>query len=87
MDIQDNKLTKKTILFFILIFISALLLRIYNYNFEDLWFDEQATFWVAKPNVSFNETLERSIELDRGTNLIFNLILKKFFEIFNYDPI
>ena len=86
MDTQDNKLSKKTILFFLLIFISAILLRFYNYNFEDLWFDEQATFWVAEPNISFNETLERSIELDRGTNLIFNLILKKFFELFNYEP-
>jgi hypothetical protein len=86
MDIQDNKLSNKNKIFFLFIFIFAILLRIYNYNFEDLWFDEQATFWVAQPNISFYETLERSAELDNGSNLIFNLILKEFFEIFYYDP-
>jgi len=86
MDIQDNQLSKKKIFFFLFIFIFAIFLRIYNYNFEDLWYDEQASFWVAQPNISSNETLERSTELDRGSSLIFNLILKKFFEIFYYDP-
>lgn len=86
MDIQDSEFSNKKKFFFLFIFIFAILLRIYNYNFEDLWFDEQATFWVAQPNISFNETLKRSAELDSGSNLIFNLILKEFFKIFNYDP-
>ncbi|SVA64350.1 uncharacterized protein METZ01_LOCUS117204, partial [marine metagenome] len=37
---------KKFILFLIICFI-ALFLRIYQINFEDYWFDEQASFWVG----------------------------------------
>ena len=39
----------KDIFFFTVIIISAFILRIYNLNFEDYWFDEQASFWVSDP--------------------------------------
>ena len=85
MDFQTNKFNKNFILFIIICLI-ALLLRIYNLNFEDYWFDEQAGFWIADPFLTFTETIERSKNLDLGTHIVFNLILKKFFLFFNYDP-
>ena len=86
MGILVNRHSKKNILFLLIIFITALLLRVYNINFEDYWFDEQASFWVSDPNIPLGETLERGKSLDRGSNMVFNLILKQFFDIFNYNP-
>ena len=86
MVIQKSNLLNKYIIFFFLIFLLGVLLRVYNLNFEDYWFDEQASFWVADPSISLSETLERSKELDRGTHLVFNLILKTFFYVLGYDP-
>ena len=86
MVIQKSNLLNKYIIFFFLIFFFGVLLRVYNLNFEDYWFDEQASFWVADPSISLSETLERSKELDRGTHLVFNLILKTFFYVLGYDP-
>ena len=76
---------KKFILFLIICFI-ALFLRIYQINFEDYWFDEQASFWVADPFLSLKETVKSSHDLDAGTHITFNLILKKFFLFFSYNP-
>ena len=86
MDTHKNKLlNKNTLLFFFIIF-AAFFLRIYNLNFEDYWFDEQASFWVSDPTINLNDTIERSKELDRGSNIVFNLFLKNFFLSFGYDP-
>ena len=75
MDTHKNKLlNKNTLLFFFIIF-AAFFLRIYNLNFEDYWFDEQASFWVSDPSINLNDTIERSNELDRGSNIVFNLFL------------
>ena len=54
-------------------------------NFDDYWADEIATFWVADPELSFNETLNRNYNLNYGVGLFFHLILKHFFRIFGYD--
>ena len=76
----------KDVFFLAIIIFSAFFLRIYNLNFEDYWFDEQASFWVADPSLTLNETIQRGKELDQGTGIIFNLILKIFFSLSNYDP-
>tara|TARA_Y100000591_G_scaffold264096_1_gene237430 strand:- start:527 stop:1948 length:1422 start_codon:yes stop_codon:yes gene_type:complete len=76
----------RDIFFFTIIIISAFFLRIYNLNFEDYWFDEQASFWVADPSLTLNETLQRGKEFDQGTSIIFNLFLKILFSLSNYDP-
>ncbi len=83
---QKSNLSIKYIIFFFLIFISGILLRLYNLNLEDYWLDEQAGFYVADPTIIFSETLERAKVVGRGTNLVFNLILKEFFYYFGYDP-
>ena len=85
MDFRTSKFNTGFIFFLIICFV-ALFFRIHNLNFEDYWFDEQASFWVADPFLSSTETIERSKNLDLGTHIVFNLILKKFFLLFNYDP-
>ena len=71
-------------LFFSLILISGIILRIYNINFDDLWYDEIISFWVANPEhttlESFN--IHDNIEIAPPT---FNFILKLLFELFGYD--
>ena len=82
----NKKIFKNKIIFFLIIISIAFILRIYNLNFEDYWFDEQASFWVADPSLTFSETLERGKKLDQGTSIVFNLLLKIFFSLFDYNP-
>lgn len=85
MDIHPNFFLKKKIILFLIIFAIGIALRFYNLNFEDFWYDEIASFWVADPNLSSVETALRSKNLDNGTNIIFSLILKKYFNFFGYN--
>ena len=39
--------------------IFGILIRSYNINYEDFWFDEIVTFWIADPYISIGESLER----------------------------
>jgi|TARA_B110000914_G_C15201064_1_gene326226 hypothetical protein len=51
---------KKNVFFCIsLIVILGSLVRVYNINYDDLWSDEMASFWIADPTISFDETLKR----------------------------
>ena len=81
------KINKNNYLIFLALIFTlfiGFLLRIYNLNFEDLWFDEMVSFWVSDPNISFLESYERnSIE---GTSYFFNFILKIMHHIFGYNP-
>ena len=83
---EKKILLKKNLILFIVVCFIALFLRLYQINFEDYWLDEQATFWVSDPFLSLKQTLDRSYDLDFGTHIVFNLIVKKFFQIFNYEP-
>lgn len=82
-----NFYLNRNFLLLFLIFSFGLVMRLYQINFESFWFDEQASFWVAQPSLSFEETLNRSYELDKGTHIFFNFILKFFFNFFYYDPL
>ena len=77
---------KKKLYFLIIIIILGVFLRLYNINFEDLWFDEQAGFLVADPKLNIEETILLAKNQDYGTSLFFNLILKHFFKLFGYNP-
>ena len=33
----------------------GVLLRLYNLNYESLWFDEIVSFWVSEPFISFSD--------------------------------
>ena len=80
-----NIKVSSTIVFLIIFFI-GIYLRVYQIHFDDYWYDEYASFWVADPSLSFSETLKRSYNFHYGNNLVFDIILKYFFIIFNYDP-
>ena len=68
----------------ILFVLIGIFLRIYQLNFENYWLDEMTSFWVADPNLSLKDTFTRSN--DFHTPPIFDLFLKKYLELFSYDP-
>ena len=63
----------------------GIFLRLFNINYDNLWIDEMATFWVTDPNISIEEMFLRhkSTELAPQFYYISVYILHK---IFGYDP-
>ena len=75
---QNQNSVINTIIF--LIFVSVGVATIfYQINFDDLWFDEMNSFYVADPSLTFKETISRHNESDWHNPKLFNLILKFFF--------
>ena len=74
---------KKEFILFLIISI-GIFFRIYNLNFDNLWYDEIISFWVANPSFSYQETnfFHNQIET---TSILYNLILKSFYQIFGYS--
>ena len=54
--------------------IFGILIRSYNINYEDFWFDEIVTFWISDPYISIGESLERHYSVE-ATPFFFNLLL------------
>ena len=74
-------------IFFYFFFITIGILTIfYQINFEDFWLDEMHSFWIADPELSWNETFQRHLNSDYHNPIIFNLVLKYFLNIFGYNP-
>ena len=73
---------KNTVFLFIIFF--GIILRFYNLNYDNLWYDEIISFWVANPEHSIEESynFHKQIEIAPFT---FNLILRSFFQIFGYE--
>ncbi|MDC0250057.1 hypothetical protein OAK18_01490, partial [Candidatus Pelagibacter sp.] len=78
-------LSKKSIIIFSIFILIGFFLRAYQLNFESYWLDEMISYWVADPNISFNETLIRRDEVEQ-TPVLFDIILKIYLKFFNYDP-
>ena len=70
----------------ILIFIIFLgsVLRLYNLNFDDLWYDEILSFWVASPHHSLLESYEIHNRTEPNT-FSYHFILKIIYNFFGYD--
>ena len=79
----DNKRFNLKIFLILLIFIFASIIRFYNINYEDFWTDEIFAFFTSEPNISFKETLVRT--LDTNFNSLFDFLLKEFHSLFGYD--
>jgi len=62
----------KPINFFLLLLIFGGIFRLYNINFDDLWIDEIATFWISDPNLSLKESYINHLSLEQ-TPFLFNL--------------
>ena len=74
---------KKEFILFLLVGI-GIFFRIYNLNFEDLWYDEIISFWVANPSFSYSETNSIHNQIET-TSILYNIILKSFYQIFGYS--
>lgn len=77
-----NFLNKKFI--FTLIIFVGLILRFYNINFDDYWYDEIIGFWVASPEHSFSKSFEihNRIEINTYT---YHFFLKSLYNLFGYE--
>jgi hypothetical protein len=79
-------LSKRNIVIISTLFILiGVFLRIYRLNFESYWLDEMISYWVADPNISFNDTLIRK-DLMEKSPILFDLILKQYLKFLNYEP-
>ncbi len=78
---SKNSILKLIPILIILIF--AFIIRLYNINYEDFWTDEIFAFFTSEPNITFKETLIRT--LDSNFNSLFDFLLKEFHTIFGYD--
>jgi len=64
--------------------IFGILIRSYNINYEDFWFDEILSFWITDPYISIGESLERHRSIEQ-IPFFFHLLLKFIHEIFGYE--
>ena len=64
-------------LFFLIFILTGLVLRFYNLNYDNLWFDETATFWVSDPSINFSEVVSRNIETE-GSLFIYDFLVYFF---------
>ena len=69
--------------FLIIIFLSAIFLRFYNLNFNDLWSDEMVSFWISDPSIEYKETFLRIFS--SNWMVLYELLLKNFNILFGYD--
>ena len=72
----------KLFLFLIIILVGAII-RLYQINFNDFWSDEMVSYWLAEPNISFSETIQRIYS--SNLMILFEILLKYFHIIFGYD--
>ena len=68
---------KKNIRIYLLIAI-GIFIKFYHLNLDDLWWDEMLSFWVSNPEINFEKTINRNIEVNLGSQLIFSFLLKIF---------
>jgi len=78
-----NILSKKALLI-IFLFLFALIIRAYNINYDNLWFDEILSFWVTEPKITLKESFLRHNKIEQIPYL-YHFILKINFSIFFYD--
>ena len=65
--------------------ITGIFLRLFNINYDDLWIDEMATFWVTDPSLNFSEMIERHKETELAPQFYY-FIIYLLHKIFGYDP-
>ena len=59
------------------------MLRLYNINYENLWFDEIVTFWITDPFIEINENYKRN-NAGGASPFLFSFLLTLIHEIFGY---
>jgi hypothetical protein len=81
---MSNK--KNIFLLSILIISVGALLRYYQINFENYWFDEINDFWITDPNISLDATFSRRESIGDVSPYLWESLLKMYFKIFGYIP-
>lgn len=79
----SSNLKKIKITLIILLIFFGSFIRFYNLNFDDLWSDEMASYWLSNPFNSFSETI--SLIFESNLMVSFEIILKVFHKLFGYD--
>lgn len=80
---QNNK--KLFYIVFYLILFSGIILRLYNINYDNYWYDEILSYWVSDPRISTSSSFDRHQSIEQ-LPFLFNLLLKYYFNIFSYNP-
>ena len=82
-----HMIKSSSIINIVLIFslIIGIILRLYNINYDNLWIDEMATFWVTDPSITFHEMLKRH-EASELAPQFYYIIIYFIHKIFGYDP-
>ena len=62
----------------------AIIIRVYNINYENFWFDEILSFWVADPSITISESFKRHQNIEQ-IPFLYNLSLKFIFKFFGYN--
>ena len=81
---KNQKISKATFIILSLCVLLGIFIRAYNIGYDDLWFDEILSFWVADPNISIKESFQRHTSIE-GVPFLYNFLLKFFFQFFNYN--
>jgi hypothetical protein len=68
---------KKNLIFLILILFS-IIIRFFNINYDNLWFDEILSFWIADPQLTLQESFKRHESIEQ-IPFFYNFLLKIFF--------
>ena len=84
MKLSKIKLLSKKSFLIVFLFLFAIIIRAYNINYDNLWFDEILSFWIAEPERTFKESFLRHTKIEQIPYL-YHFILKITFSIFFYD--
>ena len=80
--IINSSFYKNLLIISLLIF--AFFIRVYNINYDNLWFDEILSFWISSPIISIKESFLRHTSIEQ-IPFFYHLILKLNFYLFSYD--
>ena len=78
------KFLKRNVIFLIIL-LSGSFLRLYNISYDNLWYDEILSFWIANPQYSISESFEFHNKTEPNT-FSFHFLLKVFYKFFDYNP-
>jgi hypothetical protein len=81
---SNYKITARSYLIIFITLAFSVVTRIYNINYDHLWFDEIVSFWVAEPQISIKESFARHWSTEAGP-FLYNFLLKIYFKLFGYD--
>ena len=80
---KNYKTNKSIFIITFTILLFGVFIRAYNINYDNFWFDEILSFWIADPQISIAESWVRHKSIEQ-IPFLYNLILKILFETFGY---